>query len=73
VATQRQQPSLETQGQAVGRLTEQLRDKDEALLRLQVQVQSLQVNSVHSLMKVVLMSPTHCACCRYLQTCGHFV
>jgi hypothetical protein len=44
-AAQRQQPSLGTQGQVVERLTEQLRDKDEALLRLQVEVQSLQVRN----------------------------
>jgi hypothetical protein len=66
-ATERQQLSSARQGQEVERLTERLKDKDEAVVRLQIEVQSLRVSHFNSLMKTglnktSLIMPVHCIC-----------
>jgi hypothetical protein len=47
---ERQQLSSARQGQEVERLAERLKDKDEAIVRLQIEVQSLRVSHCNSLM-----------------------
>jgi hypothetical protein len=47
---ERQQLSSVRQGQEVERLAERLKDKDEAIVRLQIEVQSLRVSHFNSLM-----------------------
>jgi hypothetical protein len=66
--------SLGRQGQDVERLTEQLKDKDEAIIRLQVEAQSLQVSHFCSLMKIVLNKIFITLCMLLvLATYGNFV
>jgi hypothetical protein len=55
------------QGQEVERLTEQLKDKDEAIVRLQIEVQSLQVSHFNGVVKTGLnkvscIMPVSCMC-----------
>lgn len=53
-ATERRQLSLARRGQEEERLAEQLKDKDETIVRLQIELQSLQVSHFNVLMKTGL-------------------